>query len=603
MANKLTLRFFQVKETRLNAEGFPSEVKYWVEEKSKKEDGENKKKGFAKDLFATLFQILQENLKDWIVLGPGSEDTVSEEEKQWELLVAILDNQVLREPAIYEELLDEKKNLRRVSNPVSRRLPADFTPSAMLIIGVDNIMDVRGGGMPDAKKETELSDLIRHRIDPRFRFFDSSIWHRYVPMVSIDTFPDRLTRTVRSMAEYYEKGLYDTIVAQEYLEFQCRKLQQSYIKNQPGGHAKLVTPFRFHSESKMEELADARLKFDLGPYTWGYLIVDDYETKKLRCGKQEQETISKNEWIKSLINRREGIEQAVMQEVSAHNAPNPNSPPSEGYITFGINRLRACRPDIIILDYFLGASGKPDEQYGHKFIARLRTKKQREDIEKITEHNMVGSKLWIFPISGFADAFKSHLRILGENIGSRSLEIADGADPINSPELFRYLFYSFLHYQQQQVGLDLGELVDEIDAEIKSKKDGISSLKPALAKQFYRFTVLNTRLNLLQEAALSSTESKKSSVFAGSYLNLVDQYKIMGNLCLHLQSLASLIAFGSLQDWPRMWEEYRLIQNLIANLKYDQDNKRKHLQEQVAKGQKILEKMNQYIRSIKQQVS
>ncbi len=602
MANKLTLRFFQVKDTRLNADGFPTKVEYWVEDKSEGEE----RKGFAKDLLATVFQVLQDNLKDWIVLKHGQESTVAKKDKHWQLLVAILDNQVLRDPAIYEELLDENKKLRLVSSPVSRRLPSDFTPMAMLIIGVDNIMDVRGGAVLEGKKKTELSDLIRHRIDPRFRFFDSSIWHRYVPMVSIETFPDRLTHTVQSMAEYFEQGLYDTIVAQEYLEFQCRKLQQSYIKNQPGGHAKLVTPFRFHSESKMKELADTRLSKDIGPYTWGYLIVDDYETRKLRCGKEEQETISKNEWIKSLINRREGTGQAVIKGVSEHNAPGPDSPPSEGYITFGINRLRACRPDIIILDYFLGASGKPDEQYGHKFIARLREKEHREEVEKITEHNMIGGKLWIFPISGFADAFKSHLRILGENIGSRNLEIADGADPINSPELFRYLFYSFLHYQEQQVGLDLGELVDEIEKEINGKdgkKDKLNSLKPVLAKQFHRFTILNTRLNLLQEAAFSPTESEKNSTFAKSYLNLVDEYKIMGNLCLHIQSLVSLIAFGSLQDWPRMWEEYRLIQNLIANLKYDQDNKSKHLQEQVAKGQVILEKMNQYIRSIKNQVS
>ena len=91
-----------------------------------------------------------------------------------------------------------------------------------------------------------------------------------------------LLKVLLKISGYHQKNLYKTAVAQEFLEFQCRKLANSYIIKLPPddvgdwGHGDFIHPFHFHSETVLEYKASVELEEKVKGYTWRALIIDDY---------------------------------------------------------------------------------------------------------------------------------------------------------------------------------------------------------------------------------------------------------------------------------------------------------------------------------------
>ncbi|MEM6807298.1 MAG: hypothetical protein AAF696_38205, partial [Bacteroidota bacterium] len=414
--------------------------------------------------------VLEEKSVEFKVQALGEKEKGGIKGDDLEIYVCFVDKEALKDEEVFVKMVEEIKpyQFRRVTDAFSKGFKTEeYAPKPMLFIGTDNLMELahkdEQGKSQSSEEEKALIDAIHQQIDPRFRHIDSSIWNQYLPVVPARDFTTRLRSKLKDFLRYHMYGLYRSVVAREYLEFQTRKFIQSYVQRSEGGHSKDVTPFRFHSESKMKEKAD-EIRDRLGDFSWTCLLIDDYAHRPLRSikGPNTRLLTDKKVWIEALLEADE-INSADDKGKAEVNLLNPvelegfalsgedKRPPSgfEGFLDyFGqyLNRLNHRRPDILILDYFFGREETNLKQkYGHKFISKL-----LEEV-KPNSPSLAFKKYWIFPISGFEHAFTSHLRLMGDSVDNEYLEMGDGADPINSPQLFRYLFYSFLDFQQKTV--------------------------------------------------------------------------------------------------------------------------------------------------------
>ncbi|RMG27108.1 MAG: hypothetical protein D6730_07875 [Bacteroidetes bacterium] len=605
MTPKLKLRYFLVKT---------QEAEYWKEKEST-------------DFL--LFKGLQEQLKESPKIQIATEDP-----QALEVIIAYASHSALADPQCYDKLVGDER-LRPVSEA---RISQQYAPVPMLVVGTDDIMQgldkqAMQTAYPRSERkagshlhESDTIKAIRKFIDPRYRFWDSSIWHWYVPVLPVDTFVQRLEEALEDIG--LQRNLYNKIVSKEYLEFQCRKLKNSYFIDLVSGHAKKVTPYRFHAESNMKRKANKLIKALRG-YTWGCIIIDDYFKKPLRedldgpkpkPGKtgSEPHAESKIPLIEKLLNRRKtpaGKKGKDIIKVLSRQWEDKK----RAYITNGMEQMQHFpAADIILLDYFFGmGEAQKEEQYGHYLLRRMlkdqeaRKKQTEEESENTPAELSIAEakpfdKHWIFPISVFDYAFNSHLIAMGINRIGRYMEIADGADPVNTPQLFRYLFYSFLESYRTHIGLSLDTLLKDMNTRLQGSGSA-EQLKQVFRDAYPHIAEINTRIQKLKEKAdLTYTDrdephesmGKETSWFASSYLHEIDPQNLLPTICLHFQHLAYLIVYGLGSDWARMWEETQLIRRLVHAVKYDQA---KYVKDTADDAIELLNKTDAYIIKLRQQ--
>jgi hypothetical protein len=371
---------------------------------------------------------------------------------------------------------------------------SNFNYQPIITIGERDIMHLYE---KPGQEEKDIRDFPPP--DPRFKFFDSSIWHRYIPLyrqgepaagkgrlpADLSDFQKELEQTIAVMTGYHADNLYVTNAARSALELQLRLLKESFIERFGNrGHYKAVMPFKFHSErgmaAKTAELIDEfYLKFLKGckKIEWNILMVDDYANSKistffpfddegmepparykhLLCKK------TKVELIRKLLKELEagifiGYPKAIHSEDPVpiwKNKHQPDDSSKTNIIDTCLGYLKKGQYDLILLDYLLGRVGDSEHrEFGHEFLYKL-----NEDAEQagLLNRGPFG-RFWIFPISSFPFAMEDKLRQLGISNFNPWWHLVDGADPISTPELFRYSLLSFLKSQISEVLLPTVEL-------------------------------------------------------------------------------------------------------------------------------------------------
>lgn len=445
--------------------------------------------------------------------------------------------------------------IRCITNPENViPLGKNYSPKPLIVIGNEILNE------PEPNK-------IKERFDQRYLFWDSSIWHRYLHIQSKDVsktkeeFESKLRDILTTIKEYSNLGLYDTVISQEFLEFQCRKLNNSYLAeiNGNSGHKKEVVPYRFHSETKMKEKADLLAK-KLQGNKWGCVLIDDFFQKPLRLIEKKQTDINKSNSERNKSNvllKLINLKDLDLIEILNADETDPN----EEYLDKGLNWIKEKYPhaDIIIVDYFLGKSSNNEHKFGHSLLQLL--------LDENNPHRPLLDRYWIFPISVFDRAFQNHLLSIGQSQIDEKIVLGEGADPVNTPELFRYLFYQFLEAHLNTNGVKLEFIAREILVKFENskKKLGISddNLKLAVTERYHEIVALSSGLNKIRQAA--NTSSGPASVFASTYLQKIDPNKNLVLLCNQIQQLAYLIAYGNAVEWPRMWEKLLATKTILNN--------------------------------------
>ncbi len=382
--------------------------------------------------------------------------------------ILFVDTAHLADKEFYRRLCHDEKQLRMVKSvcgkeessagkkATSHEEKTTYHPKPIITIGVFDIMGIYeegpGLGIEPAEeasdwKNTRKADgmLYEMNLDHRVKFLDSSIWHRYVPLkpAGEETFESRFKAVLDKMLGYYGQGLYRSVAAVTTLEFNCRMLLNSFIeKAGEKGHHEAVTPFKFHSETVMEKKAEDLLRFlgtereqhtKLSDLKWNVLMVDDHSDNPLSSvdGASAKKHPSKKEIIETVLhtNDLQGVNIAGFTRGDTNIIKN------------GIELLKEQSFDIILLDYLLGESELSPtlKAYGHEFLLEMTTGETPHQLRR----GPMG-RFWIYPISSFPHAFTDKLRQLNIDGSNRRWHIANGGDPVSTPELFRVNFYRLL---------------------------------------------------------------------------------------------------------------------------------------------------------------
>ncbi len=334
-----------------------------------------------------------------------------------------------------------QKGLRKTKSLATE---GDYHPRPILYIGKQKLT-----AESDYEHIENISHLsLKPQPNPRYRFWDSSIWHRYVSLFEINEtlderrFEAQLAEVLIELAQCHSMGLYRSTVAHEYLEFQLRLMDNAHYVDFTDGHAKNITPFRFRSEQRMkneadkikEELEEMGLQFRL-------LIIDDFANKELRKANQCKHlppTHKKGDIIQKVLDVS-FIDLEVVEE--------QDNGSSIIDIAEDVLTQRTVVFDLILLDYYLGKTKLEGPIYGHKLLERI---KEKENLQHFANPL---NRFWIFPISVHPSAFKSHLSSMGEENFSEFWYLSDGADPINCPQFFRYKLFRMMKIQVEMAQL------------------------------------------------------------------------------------------------------------------------------------------------------
>jgi Leucine-rich repeat (LRR) protein len=323
-------------------------------------------------------------------------------------------------------------------------------------------------------KRSEKKYKYELELDPRIKFLDSSIWHRYVsyvPDLGNGDFEENFKKVLNKIITYANFRLYRSLAALSTLEFQCRMLQNSVIAQYGNhGHHEAVTPFKFHSETMMEQKiarfidffkAD-RNKTSLMSLRWNMLLVDDYSEVHISTNDKSAHE-SKKEIIEQWLNDFDGKKIEFLNIKAFTDG-------KDKIISKGIQHLKEQTFDIILLDYLIGDSEIENsvglKAYGHEFLLEIATSQEQKEFNR----GPFG-RYWVFPISSFPFAFTDKLKQLNIDGSNERWYIAGGGDPISTPELFRLNFFRLLMRQISEVYLHEAALSRQL-----SRYDSINHL-------------------------------------------------------------------------------------------------------------------------------
>ena len=200
----------------------------------------------------------------------------------------------------------------------------------------------------------------------------------------------------------------------------------------------------------------------------------------------------------------------------------------------------------------------------HEDLNFLFEQKSNDLVSTVAKKLRAEKKLGIGPcgrhyfmfISAYSSAVHDRLLAEGLNQSEKYWYITLGACPTNTPQLFLYNLIKLMDKRLDDANIDdlsvekiIGILENIYGAESVRKGAGEYYEKIQSCQYFYR--------NLLQDYDGSVGDNNifeaKKSVLITDFLN---HHINMGGLVEHLAQLVHLTAFGTVRQWPEMWEEY-----------------------------------------------
>ena len=442
---------------------------------------------------------------------------------------------------------------------------------------------------------------------PRYaHIMDSSIWNYFYHIqVRKNSIPDEygqmftmsslnneeknhLCWIFNTISSHYSQGLYSLVITREYADLNARLIRQSYIAGQDG-HSYDVSPFLFHSEWEMETEWKKEVKKGLTKkLRWRLLLIDDHAwTSMDKAIANDAPVVQKNSKLDILTKTINDMELSVGRGLVFFNTTNNSivfKAEKEGLDSdielWGVQTIRDAflalkekEFDIILLDYLLGKQhsiiddygknyrAQSPREYGYQFLSRLKKGPSPENaIPEEIKDGPCGKQFFMF-ISAFTTAVGERLRSEGLHRTEDSWYIAEGACPTNTPCLFRYYLSRIMARRLEDTGIkDLTEenimqwakkiyCKDETD----TAKGRISAVRERAYKAYHYILGLHYDYYLLKQ-------DRDNSLLVKSFLANKEQ---MGALLEHLLQLVHLTAFGTVRQWPEIWEEYKFFTRSI----------------------------------------
>ena len=446
---------------------------------------------------------------------------------------------------------------------------------------------------------------------PRFRYItDSGIWNY------LATDKEDFKNDVKEIKQNWEKGYYDLSIAREYAELNARLTQNSYLHiptlgghgaagSTCGGHGAEVSPFLFHSETQIKSKIEPQ---DVFSYQWRFLLLDDKVDKDkedsegnktgILSSESKLPPLTKADILRERIGQipgakcecvlakknvddgkwhfyRDGQKVEEKKKEKTDDKEKIELPP----LPEGVNIQIVCVEtieeacalmgkiefDIILLDYLLdkdeSLSNSP-RAYGYQLLTKIYKR-------EVTVELGPQGKLFFMFISAFTTAVNERLTLEGLSRDEEIWLIGEGACPTNTPELFKYRLLHLMKRRLDQTGIrglslqNILGIVKDIFSMDDTEEERILSVREKAHREYPRILELHYDYFRLRK------NDEKKSILVQSFLkDLVH----LGAMLEHLLQMVHLIAFGTVRQWPEIWEEYHFFIRTIR-VKGDDDRK------------------------------
>ncbi len=463
-------------------------------------------------------------------------------------------------------------------------------------------------------EEKDENDNLKEPYKRFARFMDSSIWNFYAPIIVKDESikddglnPDRYNFSyfksailaiinnscykfqikVNDTLQDKVSNLYELNVTKEYADINQRIFMQSKLM-EISGHGKNVSPFLFHSEQKVKSAIKEKeqQKNEILSYKWRILLVDDHAEIPMRIG-EKSSTIAKLDIIKKAFIELFGagnVTTDIKDSTAKIYIDCANT------IEEAQNKLKEKKYEIILLDYLLGEKGAGRE-YGYELLKGIWYKENEKKFEKVRKEELEklykefvfdykkgpDYRFYFMFISAFTTAVSERLLTQGWARNEDYWYIGEGACPINTPYLFQYRLLHIMEKRMKKMGIFIlsktanddfkaskiyEDVIAKIFPEDKDKNKGGKIRKYANDKFQDVLSLLYHYKNLLVDTQITANIFEtKGSVLATDF---VKKNPNLGGLLEHLTQLVYLTAFGTVRQWPEMWEEYQFIKSIIG---------------------------------------
>lgn len=457
-----------------------------------------------------------------------------------------------------------------------------------------------------------------------YNIMDSSIWNYYISFQELYCVEglEHLRYIFEQMIRNQIGQLYDLRISTEYADLNARLVQGDYTD--PIGHGSSVTPFLFHSEWKMKGMCKDLLTDEIVKQKWRFLLLDDCVMDSLRLHSEEGPKFnpelgkvissSKLAIVKRAIEDIPGMSVSWYYYDNGSIVARSNDDLEDDIrvqvwcvktIDEALTLLKCYKFDVILLDYLLGShsltedsirryateqglgveslekmveSWKKDtnsssREYGYQLLKYLKLILESSDTSPFSGPSEC--QFFMF-ISAFTTAVYERLRAEGLNRSEKYWYIAEGACPTNTPELFRYYLMRVMDRRLEQTGIkDLSEshimetALKIYDVSADTATGLISSVRRNAYKEYHKILGLHYDYRVLKN------DQGKSRLIDSFVENKVH----MGAMLEHLLQLVHLTAFGTVRQWPEIWEEYKFF---VRTLNVDKESIRefsKHIED------------------------
>lgn len=265
--------------------------------------------------------------------------------------------------------------------------------------------------------------------------------------------------------------------------------------------------------------------------------------------------------------------------------------------------LKKKKYDIILLDYLLKEEKgkKESNRYGYELLEDIYSHRNDSTYQK---GRGPGGKMFFMFISAYATAVSERLLAQGLNLVEDYWHISIGACPTNTPQLFLYNLIKLMELQLDHTGLDkltpqnIYSLVNNIFRPKEKDENEESVRKRANANYQEVLSLHYFYRKMLKD--INIPNGPKEVIFDSSGSVLITTFILhnvhLGGLLEHLIQFIHLTAFGTVRQWPEMWEEYLYFKDLFLS-----QNSLANQQEQVQpKEYKVMfDNINNYISKLK----
>ena len=255
--------------------------------------------------------------------------------------------------------------------------------------------------------------------------------------------------------------------------------------------------------------------------------------------------------------------------------------------------LEKYKFDIILLDYLIKVYVKNGRslqngiaEYSYKILKDIKDAIKKEEASKsnncskykLGPHNSI---FFMF-ISAYTTAVNERLLAEGLHKSEEYWHIADGACPTNTPYLFLYNLLHLMKKRLDDMGLEKltipnykenkedfkkchikSKIIDEIFISEDTAREENTSVRQRANDKFNKvLSLLYHYKNLLKDTHNpGNIFESEESVLATDF---IEKNPDLGGFLEHLMQLVYLTAYGTVRQWPEMWEEYQFIKTVVG---------------------------------------